>query len=1003
MTSSWERPACLFLSGILCVFVCAGSFASPNPDWSLEVWQSDDGLPNNNVAGLAQTPNGYLWLAMPDGLARFDGIRFEEFPTGSFAVNYENQRIRALLETGEGGLCVGVEPGHLIFLNHGAAEIFTNDLPQLTIEGLAQGGDGALWIAYHGGVVCRINNGRVTRFGEAENLPSDGNSCALACDSRGQIWFSKGYETGVFRNGRFNTLMVVSTPASRIAPAHDGGIWMVSGFQLYKFYEGKPLVHCGLIKDGAIRGAATAIMEDSSGAVWIGTSDDGLFRYDGHNFESFPTSDREILSLAEDRERNIWVGTGGGGLDRLRPKAITLENLETGAPFRAVQSLCEGTDGAIWAVTVDGTVVRHSHDDWEVVSNTDIESNMANCVAADPDGSIWIGTREHKILHWQDGRVTILGADNGLESRTIHEMLCSRSGDLWIGGESPDSMQLFRGGKFHDISLPPDAHHLRALTEDTAGNIWAGGDRGVLLKISDGKVIDESALAGNVSKAIRCLYDAGDGSLWVGFSAGGLGRVKDGKFSRIDVTEGLYVGAINQILNDGRGSFWFGSDKGIFRVREKDLEDVADGRAPLLWSIHYGRSEELPSVQAGFGYAPGALKDSSGRLWIPMRTGLAVVQPGKWREDLQPPSVLVNRVTVDDQKVALYGGDMPTGDKVELAKSILPLKLSPKFYRLEFEFTALSFGPPENIHFQYQLEGFDNHWRDAGGSRNAIYSRLPAGSYRFRVKGCNGDGVWNDSGISVAFIVEPFFWQTWWFRLAAIAIFTFMVVAVVRYVSFRRLRSKLQMLEQQAALDRERARIARDIHDDLGGTLTQVALLSGLALRDAKLPEKSGAHLQQISTTTHQVIKSLDEIVWAVNPRNDTLPDLVNYLGQYAVEFLRTAGISCRADLPDHPPSLPVTSEARHNLYLVVKEALNNITRHAGATEVQFVVRITDASINLAIMDNGRGFRNGEAGTFADGVRNMKQRMEEIGGQFHLESAANQGTRLELTFPLQKN
>jgi len=214
---------------------------------------------------------------------------------------------------------------------------------------------------------------------------------------------------------------------------------------------------------------------------------------------------------------------------------------------------------------------------------------------------------------------------------------------------------------------------------------------------------------------------------------------------------------------------------------------------------------------------------------------------------------------------------------------------------------------------------------------------------------------------------------------------------------------KLQMLEQQAALDRERARIARDIHDDLGGSLTQVALLGGLALRDSKSPEKLGEHIQQISTATHQVIKSLDEIVWAVNPRNDTLPDLINYLGQFAVEFLRTAGISCHVDLPDHPPRHPVTSETRHHLYLVIKETLNNIARHAHASEVQFCVSVTKKSASIVIADNGQGFRNGECDAFADGVRNMKQRMEEIGGQFHIESTTGKGTRTKLFFSCREN
>jgi len=980
---------------MFCGFAATAA-VSTNSVWSVQTWQSEEGLPNNNVAGLAQTPDGYLWMATPSCLARFDGTRFEDFPATFFAPAYENQRIRALLETRRNGLCVGIEPGDIISFRNGAVEIFSNDLPRLTIESLVEDGKGALWITYHGGVVCCIKDGKVIRFGVNEGLPRGTAPCTLVSDCNGQIWFTKGIEAGIFREGRFQTLLTLESPANRLAAARGGGVWICSGFSLYKFVEGAKLDDRGSL--GNMHGPVNVVLQDRTGAVWIGTSSGGLFRYDGSHFSDITVSDREILSLTEDREGNIWVGTGGGGLNRLRPRPVTLENAETGMPFESIESLCQETNGTIWATTLNGAVVHCVDDHWNVVSNSDFAGTMAGCVAAGSDGGVWIGTSGHRLFQCRDGRVTSLTQDDGLASRLTHALLVSHAGDLWIAGEAPDSVQCLHDGVFQNFTLPTGVRHLRTLAEDSAGNIWAGGDRGVLLQISGNTVTDESAHAGNSQKTVRCLYATEDGSLWVGFSAGGVGRLKNGIFSRMDVAQGLYVGAINQMISDGRSSIWFGSDQGIFRVREKDLNDVADGRAETLRSIHYGRSEELPSAQARHDYWPGALKSGDGRLWIPLRTGLAVIDPANLHEDLQPPPVLVNRVIVDDQTIALYGGGMPVSQFADLERTALPLRLSPKLHRLEFEFTALSFGPPENIHFRYQLEGFDDHWRDAGNLRSAIYSRLTAGDYTFRVTGCNSDGIWNNQGFALAFNVKPFFWQTWWFRCAALAVFTFIVVAIVRYVSFRRLRMKLQILEQQAALDKERARIARDIHDDLGGSLTQVALLSGLLERDLKTPGKAGEHIHQISATTHQVIKSLDEIVWAVNPRNDTLPDLINYLGQFAVEFLRTAGIQCHVNLPDRPPRWAVTAEARHNLYLVVKEALNNITRHAHASEVWFRVSMAEKSVNIVIEDNGQGFHNGAGDAFADGVKNMRQRMEEIGGQFRVESVPGRGAQIGMTF-----
>lgn len=977
--------------------------AAANSDWSLRTWLSEDGLPDNNVAGLAQTPDGYLWIAMPSGLARFDGVRFEALPPAAFALDYENHRIRALLGNHDGGLCLGVEPGHVIFLNRGTVQIFSNGLPQATLETLAEDNESALWVVYHGGIVYRLKHGVASRMSAADGLPPGNAPCALACDSHGHLWFSKAFAAGIFRDGRFETLLTLTNGDGRLTPARDGGMWICAGLRLYKCFEDGKIKDCGPLREKSPEGHVTVLLEDRTGAVWIGTVSGGLFRYDGSHFENVPTSDREILSLLEDREGNLWVGTGGGGLDRIRPRLVAWESAKTGAPFGAVQSLCEDSNGVIWAATANGAVIRNVQGDWQTVTNAAFASTMANCMAVEDRGDVWIGTREQKLFCWRDGQVSAWGRDEGLKSRILHGLLVNRQGDLYICGEFPDAIQYFSGGTFHDVSLPATAHHLRTLAEDKAGNIWIGGERGTLLRISAGQVEDESRFTADVPKDIRSLCAFADGNLWMGFSAGGIGCLKNGKFTRIDVAQGLYATAINQILEDGRGSVWFGSDGGIFRVREEELNAVADGSASSLWSVYYGRNEEIPSVQARYGNSPGGLRSRDGRLWIPMRNGLAVADPDKLREDLAPPPLLVNGVTVDDQTAALYGGAMPVGNLADLGKDGFSLRLPPGFHRLEFEFTPLSFGAPENTHFRYQLEGFDNHWRYAGTSRNAVYSRLPAGNYSFHVAGCNSDGIWNERGVSVAFTVAPFFWQTWWFRFAAILAFTGMVVAVVRYVSFRRLRMKLQILQQQTALDRERARIARDIHDDLGGSLTQVALLSGLALRDANAPEKSGEHVRQISTTTHQVIRALDEIVWAVNPRNDTLPDLINYLGQFAVDYLRTAGIECHVDLPDHPPRCPVTSETRHHLYLVVKETLNNITRHARATEVQLRVKVDDAAVKIIIEDDGRGLGEALNGAFADGVRNMRQRMEEINGHFHIEGAASRGTRVELVFSPRQN
>jgi len=288
---------------------------------------------------------------------------------------------------------------------------------------------------------------------------------------------------------------------------------------------------------------------------------------------------------------------------------------------------------------------------------------------------------------------------------------------------------------------------------------------------------------------------------------------------------------------------------------------VAEKRATRVRSIQFGKGDGLPSLQATFGDSPDALRSRDGRLWIPMRTALAVVDPQKGVENSVTPRAILNQVTLDDRRIAWYGGALPIGKSqsvLDLRATDTSLRLPPAHRRLVFEFSAPSFTTPENVQFRYRLEGLEDNWVDAGMRRLAEYSRLPAGNYVFRVIACNNEGVWDKTGSVLSLVVNPFFWQTLWFRIGGLSVFTLAVVAAVRIISFRRLHQRLQVLEQQEALHRERARIAKDIHDDVGANLTQIALLGELAQQDRGEPDKATERLGKISGTRadgHQIAR----------------------------------------------------------------------------------------------------------------------------------------------------
>jgi signal transduction histidine kinase len=325
--------------------------------------------------------------------------------------------------------------------------------------------------------------------------------------------------------------------------------------------------------------------------------------------------------------------------------------------------------------------------------------------------------------------------------------------------------------------------------------------------------------------------------------------------------------------------------------------------------------------------------------------------------------------------------------------------IPPGHNQLEIDYTALNFSAPNEMHFKYRLEGRETAWTP-GDARVAHYNELLPGQYRFHVIACNEDGLWNETGATLEVTVQPQFWQTWWFSAAAILCLGGIAITIVRYFSTQKLRREVQLHKQQEALERERARIARDLHDQLGANLTQVALLGEMAEADKNSPDEIESHAKQISETARETTHSLDEIVWAINPSNDTLEGLANYACKYAQEYLMLAGLRYRVDVPTQLPPTPIPPEVRHNVFLAFKESVNNVVKHAQASEAWIRLRLQPHDFILEIEDNGRGIANADWSKGRSGLRNMKKRMEDIRGEFSVSSGANGGTIVRLTVPI---
>jgi signal transduction histidine kinase len=334
--------------------------------------------------------------------------------------------------------------------------------------------------------------------------------------------------------------------------------------------------------------------------------------------------------------------------------------------------------------------------------------------------------------------------------------------------------------------------------------------------------------------------------------------------------------------------------------------------------------------------------------------------------------------------------------------------IPPGRHRFDFSYTGLSFTAPDKVRFRYRLDGLDRDWIEVGTKRSANYSYIPPGDYTFRVIACNNDDVWNTDGAAVGFKVLPQFWQTWWFRTVAAVFAAGAVAGAVLSVTRRRMKSKLERLERQRAIERERTRIAKDIHDDLGASLTRITMLSQ-SVRGELEHSPAASDLDRIYDTAREMTRAMDEIVWAVNPQHDTLDSLATYLGRFAQGFLAAAHVPCRLDVPMQLPAWPLTAEVRHNLFLAFKEALHNAVKHSSTNEVHISVRIDASAFTLCVQDKGCGFQaNGWQGRSIDlyrpgsgsGLVNMRQRLDEIGGRCEIESKPDEGTRVEFVVPV---
>lgn len=977
----------------LAVFACccqAIAMAAECPrDYATETWLTDDGLSHNVVNRIRQDANGYLWLGTAAGLTRYDGLEFETFPLPP-EVGEGGYNIRDLAVTNGSGpalLLLPPKEGVLsfeqgVFRRHPVSAFLEGEnLSELHVEP-----NGAIWVATYQGGLVRWENGKAETFGRAEGIGRRGLGFYFAHDDMNRTWISGGSFLGYYSSGKLVPYKDRLGGMLQVASAATG-IWIVSDGQLLKLENGRIRTVLENPPWLARKTSVRCVFEDRGGVLWIGTARQGLFRFHCGILESVDYPHVAIQTIGQDHEGNIWVGTDGGGVGRLRPKAFRVFTQQNGLPETLSTSVCEDERGDVWFANRAGGLVRKRGETLDVFPYTDPKNTshsplFVSSVCPDGVGHLWLGATTGVYRVALDDPATLQRVD--APTRNPRVLFKSRSGDIWISNAG-GLLGYFRNGAFIGLTREQGflGEGINAIAEDREGNIWCGSVTGALYRWQAGALTRLDEKEGLPKGPIHALHADTAGALWIGTISGLLRKDASGmhRFTRAD---GLPDGMILQIEEDAHERLWFGGAGGFFHIRKSGFAALAAGRANRVHAVSHAKEEGLSGLSPTAGYQPSSWKDSRGILWFATYKGMLALDPGEVVPNTTPPPVLMKQVLLNDQ---------PLDIKREI-------RVPPGRHHLQFSFAALSYAAPSKVRLRHRLEGVDADWVDTTSARSARYSNLPPGRYRMQVIACNSDGIWNEKGAILNFLVMPAWWQTVWFRFGAVCAFTGLVVWGARFWTQRKLALQLERLGREHALEKERARIARDLHDELGASITGIGMLVD-RLKEGGEVALTHSVVDQLAGRTQRFASDLERVVWTVSPKNNSLDRLAAFIGRFAQNFFCATSIVCLVRGQKDIPALGLAPDVQHHVLAVAKEAMNNVIKHSRASSVVIETSVVGGFFLLSIQDNGIGFTPQAAEhTERNGLSNMRSRVAEIGGEIRIDSAAELGTNVSLRIPI---
>ncbi|HJQ23065.1 MAG TPA: two-component regulator propeller domain-containing protein [Blastocatellia bacterium] len=1020
---SWRRifAARLRRAARALFVVCAAllpGMTAPAERLPLRVFTTSDGLARDHVMRIVPDSRGYVWFATTEGLSRFDGYRF---------TNYGREQglpvriINDFLEAHDGSYWLATSEGIYRFNPDpvSPAQRFVHyqvdEHADANVIGVIyEDRRGTIWCGTLGGLYRLDRTNGEAVFSPVNLIRPAGNGSdsllvkAIIEDRWGSLWVSA--YSGLYRvrpDGNTEVYadregLPVRLIHGSLLEDHEGRIWVGAGAAIYQLVADPQPGH-NIVervytpKDGLTLTGADVLFQSADGRLWAG-GDGGLSvlspaAQSGPPLRTYTTSnglsDHSITAVAEDRDGNIWLGTESGGAMKMTGDGLTSYGEADGLKISRIASLIETADGRLCVISSGG--ILHPFDGRRF---TPIEIPLpagwgywgwgwSQTTFQDHLGEWWVATG-HGLLRYSKmppedlpraRPKAIYTTANGLPTPDVFRLFEDSRGDIWISTLGRDSSVLTRWERatenFQHYS-PADGifqHAPTAFIEDGAGNLWIGFYNGGLLRYAAGRFTPFTAADGLPAGLVRALYLDHAGRLWIATSEGGVARLDDPaaahpSFAVYSTKDGLASNQATAITEDGWGRIYISTGRGLDRL------DPASGHIQ-----HYTTADGLAN-----NFVNVAFRARDGELWFGTLLGLSRFMPQAERPTL-PPTMLISglRIAGVAYPVSELGATDLRGPQLQTSAG-----------QLQIDFVGISLAPGAGLRYQYKLEGADQDWSAPTDERTVNYANLPPGEYRFLVRAVSAGGLMSPSPAAISFRILPPIWRRWWFIALAAAAIAATIYAVDRY----RIARLLEM-------ERMRTRIATDLHDDIGSSLSQISVLSEVIRRQVGDHEVVAEPLSLIATLSRDLVDAMNDIVWAINPRRDRLADLSHRMRRFASDVFTARDIAFTFNAPDQQHDTRLDTDVRREVFLVFKETINNVARHAGCTEAAIDFRMDGHWLELSVRDNGKGF-DPERIDDGNGLVSMRQRARKIGGALTITSATAAGATVRLKAPVRR-